>query len=303
MNKIKYNIKQEVLDLIKKKCEHNKNTNISNLTLFNEKDIDFNLFNQSIEIDENNILFTYLSKTNQYIFEAIFYSSINYEEKGFKMQFNKFLLEIFDSNQGKTKDIILQSDYDEDEKIIIAFVCSNYSSYYNEFINFFKNAESIFIQEYEKQYDIILEKINDLHLDDIFLASTVKKASNLIICITNYKDVRFHQESNTILYGISHLLKKDNTEENHIETLKILCDATKYSILKELSIKSSYQRELANKLSLTTATIAHHISILLEKDIIHSKLIKNKVFFTINYEKIDFILQIFKSGIFKNKKA
>lgn len=298
MKKIKYDAKQETIDLIKKyykSCK--KEFAPTRFTLFDGTSIDLAPFNQ-IEIDTENLLFSYLSLSNQFIFEAIFYSSFDYETGTFKERFDNFLLEIFEKNKGKPENIILQSEYNEKEKIILSFVCSNYTNYYTQFIKLFKQAESIFIKEYQSDYNSILQKFNNFDLGSIFLSEIVRKSKHFITCITDYRNIRFHQESNTILYGIVNLVDKKENTDNYIETLKILCDSTKYSILKELAIKSCYQRELAIKLGLTTATIAHHISILLEKDIIHSKLIKNKVFFTLNYEKIDLAIQIFKSGIF-----
>lgn len=82
-----------------------------------------------------------------------------------------------------------------------------------------------------------------------------------------------------------------------INSTKILLDQSKFNILKLLSNRPMYGSELAEALSLTTATISHHISALREADFIKEEVSSNRVFCDLNKESLEKWVEIFQSEL------
>jgi len=83
-------------------------------------------------------------------------------------------------------------------------------------------------------------------------------------------------------------------EENHgydnqnlHEFLKCIADGTKLSILRHLKEESMYGSQLAEKLNLTGATISHHLSAMLNLEIILMEKKSNRVYCSLNRDKIE----------------
>jgi len=83
--------------------------------------------------------------------------------------------------------------------------------------------------------------------------------------------------------------------QNLHEFLKCIADGTKLSILRLLKENPMYGSQLAEKLNLTGATISHHLSAMLNLEIISMEKKSNRVYCTINGEKIEQYLDDAKS--------
>lgn len=67
---------------------------------------------------------------------------------------------------------------------------------------------------------------------------------------------------------------------------KIFSDGSKLEILRLLSQRCCINRELAQALGLSTATISHHMSVLSEMGLVHTTISANRVLYDLNREKL-----------------
>lgn len=67
---------------------------------------------------------------------------------------------------------------------------------------------------------------------------------------------------------------------------KVFSDSSKLEILRLLSQRCYINRELAQALGLSTATISHHMSVLTELGLVHTTISANRVLYDLNREKL-----------------
>lgn len=67
---------------------------------------------------------------------------------------------------------------------------------------------------------------------------------------------------------------------------KVLSDGSKLEILRLLARRSYINRELAEALGLSTATISHHMSVLTELGLVHTTIAANRILYDLNREKL-----------------
>ena len=67
---------------------------------------------------------------------------------------------------------------------------------------------------------------------------------------------------------------------------KVLSDGSKLEILRLLAQRSYINRELAEALGLSTATISHHMSVLTELGLVHTTIAANRILYDLNREKL-----------------
>lgn len=68
---------------------------------------------------------------------------------------------------------------------------------------------------------------------------------------------------------------------------KILADGNKLEILRLLSHKEYINRELADALKLSTATISYHMSVLTELKLVNTTVSANKIIYSLNRQKME----------------
>jgi DNA-binding transcriptional ArsR family regulator len=68
--------------------------------------------------------------------------------------------------------------------------------------------------------------------------------------------------------------------------LKVMGDPRKFETLKLLAQKPRYGRQLAHELQISTATVSHHMAQLLELDLVKIDRDANRVYYTLNREKL-----------------
>lgn len=167
----------------------------------------------------------------------------------------------------------------------------------------------------EKQY---LEAVNQLEreneLEEILQKSDVltmkfNKVTKVIPFIFIYNSLTLHEydEENDSIYciiGIFTLLfierKKNNTmNDKHLITdLKAIGDETRLRILRLLTEQKMYNQELAEALNLTSATVSHHMNVLLQSRLISIALDTEKtkkVMYEINKQRLEELGDAIKS--------
>lgn len=88
---------------------------------------------------------------------------------------------------------------------------------------------------------------------------------------------------------------KGLNKEDIVEIGKILSDKSKVDILELISKKPYYGKELADALGLTTATISYHVNALLKASCLQAQIKSNKVYYSIDNEKLGAYLDGVKS--------
>lgn len=88
--------------------------------------------------------------------------------------------------------------------------------------------------------------------------------------------------------------KKINTEDV-VEAGKLLSDKSKVDIMKYISKRPSYGKELANELGLSTATISYHVNALLRVGFVKADISSNKVYYSLDMDRISSYLEDIKN--------
>ncbi len=91
------------------------------------------------------------------------------------------------------------------------------------------------------------------------------------------------------------LTDKEFTKEEVVNIGKLLSDKSKMDILDFVSRKPYYGKEIANELNLSTATISYHVNALLQIGFIKADLFSNKVYYSIDKERIVAYLEDIKN--------
>lgn len=92
------------------------------------------------------------------------------------------------------------------------------------------------------------------------------------------------------------------TPERAIKKLKLLSDKSKFDILMHLRDQKSYGKELSSILNLTTATISHHMSALLEESMLTISKEDKRIYYQSNTDEIEELLR-YCLDVLCNKKS
>lgn len=98
------------------------------------------------------------------------------------------------------------------------------------------------------------------------------------------------------------LYNRSMSKEDIVDIGKLLSDKSKVDILELVSQRPCYGKELANALGLSTATISYHVNALLKAGCLKAEVISNKVYYSIDIEKLSAYMEGIKS-FFSGKKA
>lgn len=122
-------------------------------------------------------------------------------------------------------------------------------------------------------------------------------------CNTFYFDIAMDEEGNPVnkkcLYMYTGILFDDSFHVNKkpinntvvYNNLKLLGDKSKFDILLYIKGKKAYGQELASMLGLTTPTISHHMNALFQAGFVHIERDANRVYYSMNGEKIEDFIQ------------
>lgn len=167
-------------------------------------------------------------------------------------------------------------------------------------INFYNDGEKIFqeLMEEVNQVARVIESKYDIIKDDIEkfieklkqMPDITNQINNLLggslllnddyslhimifsynqMTINNYDNAGYHVYLGYLLFKMMELKETNVYEEKRLlNMLKAISDPTRFKILKLLKEKNMYNQEIAKEIGLTTATLAHHLDILLNEGII-----------------------------------
>lgn len=82
------------------------------------------------------------------------------------------------------------------------------------------------------------------------------------------------------------ITRRKMDSEDIVNFGKLLCDKSKVDILKMTANNPCYGKELATELNLTTATISYHVNTLMKLGLLKTELSSNRVYYSMNYEKL-----------------
>ena len=89
------------------------------------------------------------------------------------------------------------------------------------------------------------------------------------------------------------------SEEKVMAIMKLLADKSKFQILSATVDAPAYGSQLANVLGLTTATISHHTSALLEQNLLTLDKVDTKIYYRANPIMIRAIIQYLQKTLLK----
>lgn len=99
---------------------------------------------------------------------------------------------------------------------------------------------------------------------------------------------------------IPYLLKDNFKNENNIKegmynVLTTISDETRFNIIHLLNNQKMYGRQIAEKLSLSTGTVSHHLTRLSDVKIVNSEIDGNRIYYSLNKKTINSIVDYFKN--------
>lgn len=109
-----------------------------------------------------------------------------------------------------------------------------------------------------------------------------------------------------ILFGEGFCLRTNNayTDDGYeaylMQVLKLLADKSKFEILSYIRDKAAYGSQLAKHMNLTTATISHHMSALLNAGLVKMERIDTKVYYSSNKKALEEVLDYSKQVLLGN---
>ncbi len=200
----------------------------------------------------------------------------------------------------------------------------NREEHINKIVNLMNKAEEIFrkhqylwqplIEDYYDFWEGKLEETNPFTDLNNFCQLNIKDVSPLgvifIPSIAGFNQIAFKisetgPDNNKpdymmvgVLFGDDFYFNvlKDKTayEDTALQCLKLLSDRSKLDILSIIKDNRSYGAELAKKLNLTTATISHHMSALMDRRLVKVEKENNRVYFSTNKQIIAELLDYLK---------
>lgn len=210
---------------------------------------------------------------------------------------------------------IHQMDVANDIKLALLYLYSNVEVLWKKILALLKPIEDTI----HKHFAIIAEDVNQYHkeltnnkelyviLNDILHTKYFENNDfTTHVTFVAYNEMRLivdaSLQKNHVYLGYlmlaMHALKGTNSlEDSKIQsTLKSLADATRFKIVKALISEKMYVQEIANHLGLTSATLVHHLEILLNEglvDVVLDASDRKKIYYRTNKEGLKkFLLRL-----------
>jgi DNA-binding transcriptional ArsR family regulator len=270
------------------------------------------------------LLYEFHRSDNKLVSYEEHFKSVTEEERICKycLMINNYELPLSD-NPEAVADLIANieaSGHDTDIKWEMIKIFNNQRFHYNEVHDILSEVIRLIRERYQKQ-------IEGIEKDFYSYWSEYQKTADIIETITEKLSVSWNPSRLGIIVApilfapfdliistspsitdgkdiirISTMLDKRfvRTGENIkrqdvIDVCKILSDGSKLDILEYISKKPAYGKEIANELNLSAATISYHVSALSKLGFLSKQIINNRVFYSINREKISAWLDSIKN--------
>ena len=85
--------------------------------------------------------------------------------------------------------------------------------------------------------------------------------------------------------------------ERAINALKLLSDKSRFEIMRYIHSHNAYGNEIAEHLGLTTATVSHHMSALLEANLISLEQKNGKIYYHINKDTLSQYINFYEEKL------
>ncbi|MFM1515005.1 ArsR/SmtB family transcription factor [Helcococcus ovis] len=269
-----------------------------------------------------NLFYIYKEENNPNIMYMMIYSNLKtsileYNNDELSKLFNKMFISNMESqgfnyeDNNMIKFIDEISIFNDKQKYAILKFMNNINGMFDRFIDFIEKLENI-IKEYIK---IIEYKLLDFDLDfdeiikfkdfniikDTDVYKQIKEIDLKIFIQLNQLIAFSVEEKNkkilgTFFLGYIPLLKKmhlrdEQTEEDIYNKLCAISDEKRFELLNILSNGKKYGKELSDLLGISTGTVSHHITSLMENNLINSEIDGKKIYYTINKKSIESIIK------------
>ncbi len=146
-----------------------------------------------------------------------------------------------------------------------------------------------------------IEQINDLFGRILESFEDIDHEFNLINYNAGaFRAVMINEIPNKLYVGIimTELMDKSGhfemNDENVIEKCKALGDSTRFKIIKNLSEKPMFVKELADRLELSSATLSHHLNILMKNGFLEVKVEDIRTYYSLKKDTFEQLGQYFQ---------
>ena len=82
-----------------------------------------------------------------------------------------------------------------------------------------------------------------------------------------------------------------------VDAIKLLSDRSRFEILKYISHKEAYGNEIAEHLNLTTATVSHHMGLLIAADLVKLEPRNSKMYYSLNKDTLRQYLEFYEEKL------
>ncbi len=230
------------------------------------------------------------------------------------------------TNFGELFSFIDKMPIPEDEKFQLCRLYNNFEEYRNVLADILTRAGELFEQKYEsaKHYigwflGAISEPLknggakfieNNYSLTIPPSVDTLYLRPSIAMCnTTQYLMSYTSEEVNDCLYvgvlfePLREITDVSTVDERLCRGLRTMGDSRKFEILKLLCDGPKYGQQIASLLDLSTATVSHHMGLLLEAGFVEIKRESNRIYYALNRKKIrDFINELSASLLFSEAK-
>ncbi len=260
-------------------------------------------------------------------YTAVFY-------KGVK-EYGSMTVEDLDDEKPTALDVferIHQMDASDGEKLHLQKLFIHHKDYINKFAQLMERSADV-LKKYEKKLMALGNKLADSYeriLGDTSMAKYIMQEfyqnppipGNLEDCeiYVSYmkcvamgclfegddiKNVKANVSLGVIFCSsikISDLMKKRATldEEKVLAMLKLLADKSKFEILSATVDAPAYGAQLASMLGLTTATISHHTSALLDQNLLTLDKVDTKIYYRANPDMIRSLVKYLQDNLLRD---
>lgn len=261
-------------------------------------------------------LFKHIFSSESFMLEFYCYISV-IENKSFEEKKNEFFLSVFlELLDEEIKDLDLNKfilyidkiEVDNSFKFNMIQFYVNGKNIYNEIMKGLKVIE----EELKKFYYLIDGDVNNFiyelenkkvtDLNDIFNSDFFKDEDyDVTVSAILYNrlsltkiDVGNKIYIGYLIYDIIEAKEKSGEDEKKLASiLKVLSEPTRFKILKLLKERNMYIQEISRELGLTSATLVHHIELLISQglvEIVASEEDKKKIYYRLNTNTIKNLL-------------
>lgn len=213
--------------------------------------------------------------------------------------------------------IIEALEIEADKKWQLILLYQNYHLYMDELITILDRAVSLFQQKLSL-IQPLLTQFHDTYSNLLQHDPVNYVYEHYRIRLSDHKDIVFapylfgcnivvyYDSDNTpaeqiyigvLFETISIVVDQTISDERICKTLKILSDTSKFEILKSIRNKPTYGQELAEQLNLSTATISHHMSALINSGFIQLEKQTNRIYYQMDKEKVSRFIEQLKTSL------